>query len=100
MILSQNDLHIWVKNFINSNGCECQKCHQNKLLSDYHAVLHFQEQFRDIPDSLREHLLIFFVYQAVVTSDNWPFLSDEGLPNERLQMTYCIETFGIVCRNV
>lgn len=100
MILSQNDLDIWVKNFINSNGCECKKCHQNKLLSDYHAVRHFQEQFRDIPDSFRENLLIFFVYQAVVNSNNWPFLSDDEWPHKRLLLTYRIEPFGIVCRNV
>ncbi len=100
MILSQNDLTIWVKNFINSNGCECQKCYQNKLLSDYHAVLHFQEQFRDLSDSFRENLLIFFVYQAVVNSDNWALLSNDGSSNKRLKMTYRIEPFGIVCRNV
>ena len=100
MILSQNDLTIWVKNFINSNGCECKKCHQNKLLSDYHAVRHFQERFRDLPDSFRENLLISFVYQAVVNSDNWPLLSGDGSPRKRLQMIYRIEPFGIVCRSV
>ena len=91
---------MWVKNFINSNGCECKKCHQNKLLSDYHAVRHFQEQFRDIPDSFREYLLVFFVYQAVVNVDNWPLLSSDRAPRKRLQMTYRIEPFGIVCRRV
>lgn len=100
MILSENDLSMWVKNFIKSNGCECKKCHQNKLLSDYNAVRHFQEQFRDLPQDFRETLLITFVYQAVVNANNWPLLSDYTLYNKRLQMTYRIEPFGVICRNV
>jgi hypothetical protein len=100
LILSQKDLNIWVKNFINSNGCGCTKCYQNKLLSDYHVVRYFQEEFRDLSDSSRENLLIFFVHQAVVNSDNWPLLSDDGIPPKRLQMTYRIEPFGLVCRGV
>ena len=60
MILSQNDLNIWVENFIKSDGCECKKCCQNELLSDYHTVRHFQEQFRGLPQNFRESLLISF----------------------------------------
>lgn len=100
MILSQNDLDKWVKNFINSNGCECKKCYQNKLLSNYHAVRHFQYRFRDLSNSFRENLLMFFVYQAVVNGDNWPLVSEEGFSCKRVQMTYRIEPFGIVCRGV
>lgn len=100
MILSQNDLNIWVENFIKSDGCECKKCCQNELLSDYHTVRHFQEQFRYLPQNFRESLLISFVCQAVVNNNNWPMLSDCRSSRKRLQMTYRIEPFGSVCRNV
>lgn len=102
MVLSQNDLTLWAKKFINSNGCGCKRCYQNKRLSDYHIVRHFQEQFRDLSDSCRENLLIFFVYQAVVNNDNWSSLFGDGANSnkQRLQMTYRIEPFGIVCRGV
>lgn len=100
LILSQKDLNKWVNDFIDFNGCVCKKCSQNKLLSDYHAVLYFQERFRDLSNSFRENLLTFYVYQAVLNSDNWFLLLGCVLPHKRLQVIYRIEPFGVVCRGV
>lgn len=100
MILSQNDLSKWVNNFINSNGCECQKCCHNELLYDYNTIFHFQDKFREISNDFREHLLVFLVYQALITNNNWSSLFDDNAPSKRVYLKYRIEPFGIVCRGV
>jgi hypothetical protein len=100
LILSNNDLDKWVNNFINFNGCECKNCSQNILLSDFHAVLHFQEQYRDLSSNFREDLIVFFVYQAIMNADNWYLLRNNKVAYKRIKINYSIEPFGIVCRGV
>lgn len=99
---SENQLKVWVSNFVQNKNCQCNSCFkEDSLLLNENELLHFKRQFIFLSLKEQEQFILTLLQEARQPSTNQPIRPRAKTSGRaRLTLHYHVYPFGRVCRTV